>query len=75
MTELSSTYHKLEENSTGKYILHNNGNIEVYYRFILESDHLVFMCSAANVYGSAKNAFHLWNHDFFNQGLFAVVSM
>ncbi|XP_065898899.1 uncharacterized protein [Dysidea avara] len=67
MAKSSRVYQKLEQNSTGKYIMHNNGSIEVYYRFILESDHLIFMCAATNKYGSAENVFHLWDHEVFNQ--------
>lgn len=75
MTESSKVYQKLERSSTGNYIMHSNGSIEVYYRFILDSDHLIFMCSAANKYGSAENVFHLWDYEVFNQGLLTIVIM
>jgi len=75
MIESSKVYQKLDRNSTGKYIMHSNGSIEVYYRFILESDHLKFMCLAANKYGSSENVFHLWDQQVFNQGLFTIVSI
>ena len=65
MTESSMIYHVLEENSTGNYILYNNGSLEVYRYFIYEEDHVVVMCSASNKFGSAQTEFSIVD---FSQG-------
>ena len=61
MTESSSGYDVIEENSTGNYVLLNNGSLEVYRRFIYEEDHVTVMCLATNKYGSAKSVFSIWD--------------
>ena len=61
MTESSSVYDVVEENSTGNYVLHNNGSLEVYRRFIYEEDHVTVVCLATNIYGSAKSVFSIWD--------------
>lgn len=67
MTEHES-YGTIKENSTGNYILHNNGSLEIYHRFIYEEDHMTAMCTATNKYGSAQTVFHVWDPDRFYQG-------
>ena len=71
MTESSSVYHSVAESSTGQYTVHKNGSLEVFHHFILESDHLICMCTctADNIYGSVEQTFHLWDHNIFYQGL------
>ena len=69
MTESSSAYNVVEENSTGNYILHNNGSLEVYRRFIYEEDRVTVMCLATNKYGSATTVFHIWDPERFHQGV------
>ena len=69
MTESSSDYNVIEENSTGNYILHNNGSLEVYHRFIYEEDHVTLKCLAANKFGFAQSVFHVWDREKFYQGL------
>ena len=68
-TESSNIYRAIEENSTGNYILHNNGSLEIYHRFIYEEDHVMVMCLATNKYGSAHSVFHVWDPERFNRGL------
>ena len=68
MTESSSLQLVIEKNSTGNYILHNNGSLEIYHRFIYEEDHVTAVCTAANKYGSGQTAFHIWDPDRFKQG-------
>ena len=68
MTESSSLQHVIEENSTGNYIQHNNGSLEIYRRFIYEEDHVTVLCTAANQYGSAQTVFHVWDPERFHQG-------
>ena len=60
-TESFAVYHMLEENSTGNYILHNNGSIEIYQHFIYAVDYVMVMCLATNKYGSAQTVFHIWD--------------
>ena len=69
MTESSNVYNVVKENSTGNYILHNNGSLEVYHRFIYEEDHVTVMCLATNEHGSATTLFHIWDHERFYQGM------
>ena len=61
MTESSSAYDAVEENSTGNYVLLNNGSLEVYRRFIYEEDHVTVKCLASNKYGSARSVFSIWD--------------
>ena len=68
MTESSSVYDVVEENSTGNYVLLNNGSLEVYRRFIYEEDHVIVMCLASNKYGSAKSVFSIWDDEHFSEG-------
>ena len=68
MTESSSIYEVVEENSTGNYVVLNNGSLEVYRRFIYEEDHVTVMCLASNKYGSAKSVFSIWDDEQFSQG-------
>ena len=68
MTESSSVYDVVEENSTGNYVLLNNGSLEVYRRFIYEEDHVTVMCLATNKYGSAKSVFSIWDNEHFSKG-------
>ena len=68
MTKSSRMYHVVEENSTGNYILHNNGSLEVYRRFIYEEDHVNVMCSASNKFGSAQTLFSIWDNEYFIEG-------
>ena len=72
MTESSNMYQSVAESSTGQYTIHKNGSLEVFHNFILESDHLIFMCSTDNINGSLEQLFHLWDHSVFNQGLLFV---
>ncbi|XP_065900378.1 neural cell adhesion molecule 1-A-like [Dysidea avara] len=69
MTESSSVYHSVAESSTGQYTVHKNGSLEVFHHFILESDHLICMCTCTgdNIYGSVEQTFHLWDHNIFYQ--------
>ena len=68
MTESSSIQRVIENNSTGNYILHNNGSLEIYHRFIYEEDHVTVTCTATNEYGSAQTVFHMWDPERFDQG-------
>ena len=68
MTESSSVYDVVEENSTGNYVLLSNGSLEVYRRFIYEEDHVTVKCLATNKYGSAKSVFSIWDDEYFSQG-------
>ena len=68
MTESSSEYNVVEENSTGNYVLLNNGSLEVYRRFIYEEDRVTVMCLATNEYGSGKSMFSIWDDEYFSQG-------
>ena len=68
MTESSSVYDVVEENSTGNYVLLNNGSLEVYRRFIYEEDHVTVKCLATNKYGSVKSVFSIWDNEHFTQG-------
>ena len=68
MTESSSADHVIEKNSTGNYILLNNGSLEVYHRFIYDEHHVTVTCSAANEYGSAQTVFSIWDDEYFSQG-------
>ena len=68
MTESSMTYDVIEENSTGNYILLNNGSLEVYRQYIYEEDHVTVMCLASNKYGSAETVFSIWDDEHFSQG-------
>ena len=68
MTESSSVYVAIEKNSSGNYILLNNGSLEIYRRFIYEEDHVTVMCLASNKYGSAKRVFSIWDDKYFSQG-------
>ena len=68
MTESSMTYDVIEENSTGNYILLNNGSLEVYRRYIYEEDHVTVTCLASNKYGSAETVFSIWDDEYFSQG-------
>ena len=74
-TESSSVYRLVRENSTGNYILHNNGDLEVYHRYIFEEDHVTAVCTAANKYGAAQTVFHLWNHEKFYQGVLNILTV
>ena len=69
MMDSSTTHHSVEESSTGKYIVHNNGSLEVHHRYVSDNDHLIFMCSADNMNGSIEQVFHVWDHNAFYQGL------
>ena len=68
MTESSSADHVIEKNSTGNYILLNNGSLEVYHRFIYDEHHVTVTCTAANKYGSAQTLFSIWDDEYFSQG-------
>ncbi|XP_065898904.1 contactin-5-like isoform X2 [Dysidea avara] len=68
MMDSSTTHHSVEESSTGKYIVHNNGSLEVHHRYVSDNDHLIFMCSADNMNGSIEQVFHVWDHNAFYQG-------
>ena len=68
MTESSSADHVIEKNSTGNYILLNNGSLEVYHRFIYDEHHVTVTCSAANKYGFAQTVFSIWNNEHFTKG-------
>ena len=70
MTESSSAYSVVKENSIGNYILHNNGTLEVYHRFVYEEDHVTVRCLATNEYGSATTVFHIWDPKRFYQGMY-----
>ena len=70
MTESSSNYNVIEENSTGNYILHNNGSLEVYHRFIYEESHVTVMCLASNEYGYAQSIFNVYEHAWFSRGTY-----
>ena len=72
MTESSNAYGAVQQNSTGNYILHNNGSLEVYHRYIYEEDHITAMCLAVNKYGNAQTVFHLWDPEKFYQGIIYV---
>ncbi|XP_065898900.1 immunoglobulin superfamily member 10-like [Dysidea avara] len=67
MMDSSTTHHSVEESSTGKYIVHNNGSLEVHHRYVSDNDHLIFMCSADNMNGSIEHVFHVWDHNAFYQ--------
>ena len=68
MTESSSEYNVVEENSTENYVLLNNGSLEVYRQFIYEEDHVTVMCLATNEYGSNQSVFSIWDDEYFSQG-------
>ena len=68
ITKSSRIYHVVEENSTGNYILHKNGSLEVYRHFIYEEDHVNVMCSASNKFGSAQTVFSIWDDEQFSPG-------
>ena len=68
MTKSSKVYRQVKNNSTGNYILHNNGSFEVYNRYIYEEDYINVTCSAANKYGTVQSVFNLWDHELFFQG-------
>ena len=70
MTESCSDYNVIEENSTGNYILYNNGSLEVYHHFVYEESHVTVMCSAANKYGYAQSIFYFWEHEWFSRGMY-----
>ena len=67
MSKLTSMYLVLEENSTGNYILLNNGSLEVYRRFIYEEDHVNVMCLASNKFGSAQTVYSILDDEHFSQ--------
>ena len=68
MTESSSTGHMIKRNTTGNYILLNNGSLEVYHRFIYDEHHVTVTCSASNKYGTAQTVFSIWDNEYFSQG-------
>jgi len=70
MMDSSAMHQTVEESSAGKYIVHDNGSLEVHHRYISDNDHLMFMCLTENQDGSFEHVFHVWNHTAFYQGLF-----
>ena len=75
LTDSSIVYEEVHSNFSGKYILYNNGSLEGYHRYILESNHLIVICMAANIYGSSQKVFHLWNYEFFSKGLSNMIGL
>lgn len=67
MTSLSDQFVVLHENTTD-YELHNNGNVEIYRRFLFEEGYVAVICSASNIYGSAVKKFNLWEKKAFEKG-------
>ena len=75
LTESSNIRGVIEDNSTGNYLLHNNGSLEVYHRYIYEEDHVTAVCSAINQYGLGQSTFHIWDPKRFYQGLCYTIIM
>ena len=69
LSETSTDYEKVNNSFSGNYILYRNASLEVYHRFIIDNNHLIFVCTAANKYGSSQRVFHLWNKEMFSKGL------